>query len=85
MAVLFLFVFMYYFFIKSLKYRLIDCFIYLYLLYYNIKRKESFMLTYNFDIKNFKMHYLEKFTFQINGGNIIECLRLIIILKQVKQ
>ena len=27
------------------------------------------------------MHYLEKFTFQTNAGNIIECLRLIIILK----
>lgn len=39
------------------------------------------MLTYNFDIKNFKMHYLEKLTFQTNAGNIIECLRLIIILK----
>ena len=39
------------------------------------------MLTYDFDIKNFKMHYLEKLIFQTNAGNIIECLRLIIILK----
>ncbi|WP_028330792.1 hypothetical protein [Brachyspira alvinipulli] len=39
------------------------------------------MLIYSFDIKNFKMHYLEKITLQNYRGDIIECLRLVIVLK----